>query len=171
MTPFAAVVFFICHVVFFQYLDNKPVSRTLGQGLQSAVANFFPLFVDVCIVGCLSVAYDQILWNLLRKSAFPTVVIDQLVHLHGSPWELVHPRILRQLLRIKRIVILTLLCAGIPFALVFPPGAVTTDNKIQLRESLNDVPITNITDFGNGSVSQLFDHSLFNMAAALNYEL
>ncbi|KAF4121413.1 hypothetical protein GMORB2_1820, partial [Geosmithia morbida] len=166
-----AVAFFAGHVAFFQALHNRPIVETIGQSLQSAISNFFPLFVDVCLVGCLGIACNQILWSLLRKRAFPAQLIDQLVHIHGSPWELIYPSIIRQLLRIKRVAIVTLLCAGIPFALVFPPGSVTTDFRNQLRQTMYDVNTMNISDYGNGSLHEFIEHSFYDLASDIYYDL
>ncbi|CEI70386.1 unnamed protein product [Fusarium venenatum] len=163
------LAFVIGHHYFFIRLDQKTVKETLSQNHQSAAANFFALFVDVSLIAGLGVAYNQILWSLLREKAFSTQVIDKLVHLHGSPWELIHPSILRRMLHIKRLVVITLLCAGIPFALVFPPGAVTTDFQNQQRETLQNVRTMNISDYGNGTIQQFVEHSLFEVNGDLNY--
>ncbi|KAI8648047.1 hypothetical protein NCS56_01536200 [Fusarium sp. Ph1] len=170
------VVFWICgaaffggHLAFFLWLDEKPVKQTLSQGRQSAAANIFAVFVDISLIGGLGVAYNQILWRLLRQKAFPARVIDKLVHLPGSPWEFISCSMLRQLVHIKRVLIIALLCVGIPFALVFPPGAVSAEFQNQLKETLHNVKTMNISDYGNGTVQQFVEHSLFEVNGDLNY--
>ncbi|KAI8675799.1 hypothetical protein NCS57_00482300 [Fusarium keratoplasticum] len=158
------------HLLFFQfYLDGKPAKKTISQSLQAAMANIFALFVDICLLGSLGIAYNQILWRLLRKKPFQAQVIDKLVHLPGSPWDLVHFKILRRSTHLKRVWVTTLLCAMIPFALIFPPGCVETKFLNKLETTLHDVKTMNISDYGNGTVHQFIEHSLFEMLGDVNY--
>ncbi|KAI8685426.1 hypothetical protein NCS55_00214800 [Fusarium keratoplasticum] len=147
-----AVVFFLGHFGFFHYLDGKLAGDTVGQSLQAAIANVFAVFVDICLLGGLGVAYNQILWNLLRKKPFQAQVIDKMVHLPGSPWDLVHCKILRRLCHLKSVWITTLLCATIPFWLIFPPGCVETKFLNKNETTYHDVKTMNISDYGNGTV-------------------
>ncbi|RSM07171.1 hypothetical protein CDV31_008723 [Fusarium ambrosium] len=125
---FLAWVFVLGHFGFFQFLDGKPANETISQNFQSALANIFAVFVDIWLLAGLGVAYNQILWRLLRKKPFQAQVIDKLVHLHGSPWEMGHSAIRhrRQLWALKTVIVTALACASIPFLLIFPPGGVET---------------------------------------------
>lgn len=165
-----ACTFFLSHLLFFQfYLDGKPAKKTISQSLQAAMANIFALFVDICLIGSLGIAYNQILWRLLRKKPFQAQVIDKLAHLPGSPWDLVHFKILRRFTHLKRVWVTTLLCAMIPFALIFPPGCIETKFQNKLETTLHDVKTMNISDYGNGTLHQFTEHSLFEMAGDVNY--
>ncbi|KAM0429227.1 hypothetical protein ACHAPT_006441 [Fusarium lateritium] len=159
----------VVHWDFFRRIDNKPVDKTLSQGRQAAVANILAIFVEVSLLGGIGIAYNQILWRLLRKKALQARVIDKLVHLSGSPWDLVHWRVVRHLWHIKRVWVIGLLCAAIPFAAVFPPGAVSTEFGNQLPKTLHNVKTMNISDYGNGTIRQLVEHSLFELNGDLNY--
>lgn len=157
------------HLAFFFWLDSKPAAKTLSQGLQSAGANILAVFVDIFLIAGLGVAYNQILWRLLHKKTFPAQVINKLVHLPGSPWDVVRPSIFLRLIHIKRVSAITLLCALIPFALVFPPSAVTTKFENKLEKTLHNVKTMNISDYGNGTIRQFVEHSLFEVNGDLNY--
>ncbi|RSL54684.1 hypothetical protein CEP54_009758 [Fusarium duplospermum] len=168
---FLAWAFVLGHFGFFQYLDGKPSEKTIRQNFQAPLANIFAVFVDIWLLAGLGVVYNQILWRLLRKKPFQAQVIDKLVHLHASPWEMGHSTIRHrhQLWALKTVIIAALACASIPFWLIFPPGGVETKFLNKSETTYKDVKTMNISDYGNGTIQQFVEHSLFEMNGDLNY--
>ncbi|UPK91290.1 hypothetical protein LCI18_002225 [Fusarium solani-melongenae] len=156
-----------CHLVFFKRLDGKQAKK---QGLQSAGSNVFAVFVDITLLGGLGYAYNQILWRLLStKKTIPPELADTLVDLSDSPWALFRRKVFCKFRHIKRVWFVSLACAIIPFLLIFPPGGVTTEFENQLKKKLPNVKTMNISDYGDGTLRQFVEHSLFEMNADLNY--
>lgn len=65
-----AFAFMGVHLGFFLTLDGRPVERSgifRSQSLQSALANFLAIAVEICLLSGIGVAYDQYLWRLFRK--------------------------------------------------------------------------------------------------------
>ncbi|KAI8723113.1 hypothetical protein NCS52_00166300 [Fusarium sp. LHS14.1] len=164
-----AVAFFLGHLFFFQYLDGELADDPIPQSIQAALGNVFAVFVDICLLGGLGVAYNQILWSLLRKKPFQAQIIDKLIHLPGNPWDLFHRKILHRPYRLWTVWITTFLCATIPFWLIFPPGCVETKFLNKNETTFHDVKTMNISDYGNGTIRQFVEHSLFEVNGDLNY--
>ncbi|KAF5703519.1 oleate hydratase [Fusarium mundagurra] len=144
------------HYCVFTKLNGKPVNETMNQGLSTALANILAIFVGVSLLGGLGVAYDQILRRLLRQKTLTDDLIDKLGTLDSSPWNLFRGRILKQIFRVKRLWLIGLLCAGIPIAAVFPPGALTVSFKMH--------------DYGNGTHRQFVEKSFFEMNGDFSYQ-
>ncbi|CVK86887.1 uncharacterized protein FPRN_05378 [Fusarium proliferatum] len=163
-----AVCFMGIHAAFFAVLNNRPVNTTIGQGLSTALANILAIFVEVSLLGGLGVAYNQILARFLRQKSFYSQ--DTKLHtLASSPWNLFRPRVLAHILHIKRLWLVGFLCAGIPFAAVFPPGALTVKYQNSVPLTMNAVPTINISDYGNGTYQDFVEKSFFEMNADLSY--
>jgi hypothetical protein len=158
------------HAAFFAVLDNNPINTTIGQGLSTALANILAIFVEISLLGGLGVAYNQILGSFVgqRSCNCPNSKLDALA---SSPWNLFRPSVLSHILHIKRLWLVGLLCAGIPFAAVFPPGALTVKFENSVPTTVNSVPTMNISDYGNGTYQDFVDKSLFEMNADLSYML
>ncbi|KAF4445367.1 hypothetical protein F53441_10916 [Fusarium austroafricanum] len=159
------------HFWFFTALDEEPVQKTINQGLSTALANILAIFVEVSLLGGLGVAYDQILRNFLRQKSLKHGLDDKLerLSLDSSPWNLFRRSVFLQIFRIKRLWLVGFLCAGIPFAAVFPPGALTVNFKNTVPVTLHDVPTMNISDYGNGTHQQFVEKSFFEMNGDLSY--
>ncbi|KAK6213516.1 hypothetical protein QIS74_09518 [Colletotrichum tabaci] len=160
------MAFMIIHLVFFFSLHGKPVeSSFVGQSLQSAIANFLAIAVEICLLSGLGVAYDQLLWRLFRKKALPAVTIDKLIRLATSPWNLPRPGIF---LAAPEPWLVASLCLLVPLAIVFPPGALTVEYREAVQPvTLHDVPTMNISDWGNGTAHDLYHHALFEIPGEL----
>lgn len=154
------------HLAFFNWLDGKPARN---QGLQSAFSNIFAVFVDITLLGGLGHACNQILWRLLNTKKIPIQLTKTLVDLSDSPWDLWRFKVLRSICHIKRVWFVSLVCAMIPFALIFPPGGMTIEFENQLKTKLHNVKTMNISDIGIGTIRSFVEHSLFQMHADLVY--
>ena len=142
-------------------LDKKPVSRTISQELSTAIANFLALFFGLFLIAGISVAYDEILWSRLRRKPLRAAETNNLISLISKPWNLfLWPAHIR---RAPLAYLTAFIAAGIPFAAVFPPGALTTEFRNVVPVTLRDVPTMNISDYGNGTYLDFMDHSLFEM--------
>ncbi|KAF5646972.1 uncharacterized protein FTJAE_1803 [Fusarium tjaetaba] len=165
---FVAICFIGIHAAFFAVLNNRPVNTTIGQGLSTALANILAIFVEVSLLGGLGLAYNQILARFLGQKSFYSQ--DTKLHtLASSPWNLFRPRVLAHILHIKRLWLVGFLCAGIPFAAVFPPGALTVKFENSVPLTMNAVPTINISDYGNGTYQDFVEKSFFEMNADLSY--
>lgn len=145
------------HLGFFLWLNGKLAEDTIEQGFQTAASNIFAVFVDIFLLGGL---------RLLSKKTNPDQSADKPADRSDGPrasWS----RRLFSKRNYNRVV--SLVCFLIPFALIFPPGGVTTEFENQLKKKLPDVKTMNISDYGNGTLQQFVEHSLFEMNADLNY--
>ncbi|RTE83966.1 hypothetical protein BHE90_001488 [Fusarium euwallaceae] len=139
-----------CHLRFFAWLNHKPIEDTLPQGPQAAVSNTFAVLVDIFLLGGL---------RLLSKQMTPEQsAANKPAHLSGR-------KIFSKTLHNR---LVSFVCLGIPFALIFPPGAVTTESAL-LKQTLPNVKTMNISDYGNGTIRQFVEYSLFEMNGDLNY--
>jgi hypothetical protein len=73
------------------------------------------------------------------------------------------------LFRIKRLWLVGFLCAGIPFAAVFPPGALIVKFENSVNTTMSGVATMNISDYGNGTLQDFVKKSLFEMNGDLSY--
>ncbi|RSL74372.1 hypothetical protein CEP53_000263 [Fusarium sp. AF-6] len=137
------------HLRFFAWLNHKPIEDTLPQGPQAAVSNIFAVLVDIFLLGGL---------RLLSKQMTPEQSANKPAHLSGR-------KIFSKTLHNR---LVSFVCLGIPFALIFPPGAVTTESAL-LKQTLPNVKTMNISDYGNGTIQQFVEYSLFEMNGDLNY--
>ncbi|EXL64506.1 hypothetical protein FOPG_19230 [Fusarium oxysporum f. sp. conglutinans race 2 54008] len=163
-----AMCFIGIHAGFFAVLNNKPVDETIGQGLSTALANILAIFVEVSLLGGLGLAYNRILGNFLGQKPVDgrETKLDTLA---SSPWNLFRRSIFLRLFRIKRLWLVGFLCAGIPFAAVFPPGALIVKFENSVNTTMSGVATMNISDYGNGTLQDFVKKSLFEMNGDLSY--
>lgn len=153
------------HLFFFIYLNEKPVNASINQELQAAIANILAIFVETFLLGGVGIAYDQIIWRVFRKKTLKADLIDRLVTFAASPWDLIRPTVL---VRVPGIWFIGLLCALVPIAAVFPPGALTVEFDDVVARTLDKVPTMNVSDYGDGSIQSFIQHSLYEMNADLD---
>ncbi|OHE92331.1 hypothetical protein CORC01_12393 [Colletotrichum orchidophilum] len=150
MAAFYALGFMATHMAFFILLDGEPVETSgFNQNLQAALANFLAIAVEICLLSGIAVAYDQILWRLLRRKALEACTIDKLVTLVLSPWNLSRPGLLTSA---PELWLIAFLCFMVPVTIVFPPGSLTVEFEDNvLTVTLPNVPTLNISNWGNGT--------------------
>jgi len=156
------------HLAFFLWLDGQPVSTSgISQASQSAVANFFAIAVEIMILGGIGVAYNQFLWRLFRRRSLKAKTIDTLVTLVMSPWDLWRPDLYKDAILA---VVIGVLCALVPIAIVFPPGALSVEfQEGVVPFTLRDVPTMNISDFGKGDMKDVVERSFLQLSGDLTW--
>ncbi|KAF4777785.1 hypothetical protein HER10_EVM0007446 [Colletotrichum scovillei] len=154
-----ALGFMATHMAFFTLLDGQPVATSgFSQNLQAALANFLAIAVEICLLSGIAVAYDQTLWRLLRRKALRAYIIDKLVTLVLSPWNLFR---LELLTSAPELWLIAFLCFMIPVTVVFPPGALTVEfENAVLPVTLTNVPTLDISNWGNGTARDFMRLSL-----------
>ncbi|KXH27926.1 hypothetical protein CNYM01_04526 [Colletotrichum nymphaeae SA-01] len=154
-----ALGFMATHMAFFILLDGQPVATSgFSQNLQAALANFLAIAVEICLLSGTAVAYDQTLWRLLRRKALRAYIIDKLVTLVLSPWNLFR---LELLTSAPELWLIAFLCFMIPVTVVFPPGALTVEfENAVLPVTLTNVPTLDISNWGNGTARDFMRLSL-----------
>ncbi|RBR15624.1 uncharacterized protein FIESC28_07265 [Fusarium coffeatum] len=158
----------VLHWVFFDQLNNRPVDETIPQNLSSALANFLAILAEIALLGGLGIAYEQILRNVWKKR--PVFGLEEVLGtLNSSPWNLFRRKVFRWISKVRELWIVSLLCAGIPFAIVFPPGALTVEFENSVITTLRNVPTMNISDYGNGTYGSFVEKSLFEMNGDFSY--
>lgn len=157
------------HLLMFKILDGKPVEDYISQALSTAFANILAIFVEVSLLGGIGVAYSQILWRLFRQKYLQVKTIDMLVTLVATPWNVFNPHLVLQVRELWLTWLVGLLCALIPIAAVFPPGALTVqfDNAAPLL--MSNVATMNLSDYGNGTHRDFVEHALFEMNGDLSF--
>lgn len=165
-----ALGFMSVHLGFFLALDGQTVKLSrISQSLQSALANFLAIAVEICLLSGISVAYDQYLWRLFRRKSLRAVTIDKLIRLVSSPWNLVLADIVSGA---PGPWLIALICLIIPVAVVFPPGALTVEFlEGVLPVGLNNVPTINLSDWGNGTVPDFSQHAFFQTGPELEFRV
>ncbi|KAF6817468.1 hypothetical protein CSOJ01_02390 [Colletotrichum sojae] len=167
-----AFAFMGVHLGFFLALDGRPVQRSgffRSQGLQSALANFLAIAVEICLLSGIGVAYDQYLWRVFRQKALRAITIDKLIRLVSSPWNLV---VVDTASSAPGPWLIAFVCLLIPIAVVFPPGALTVEFlEGVLPVELNNVPTINLSDWGNGTLPDFTRHALFETGAEMEFRL
>ncbi|KAF6831402.1 hypothetical protein CMUS01_07361 [Colletotrichum musicola] len=160
------------HLGFFLALHDRPVERSgifRSQSLQSALANFLAIAVEICLLSGIGVAYDQYLWGLFRKKALRAITIDKLVRLVSSPWNLVLADVISGA---PGPWLIALVCLLVPIAVVFPPGALTVEfREGVLSIDLDNVPTMNLSDWGNGTIPDFSMHAFFETGPELEFRL
>lgn len=154
------------HFVFFHYLDGRQVDSTIGQGLQTAIANILAILVEMSLLGGIAIAYNQVLWRVLRKRFLRASLIDTLVTLASSPWNVFR---LRMIFSEPVPWLIGLVCALTPIAAVFPPGALTVESMVAAPITLTNVPTMNLSDYGSGGYREFVEKSFFEMNGDLSY--
>lgn len=158
----------VLHWVFFAQLNNKSVDETIPQNLSSALANFLAILAEIALLGGLGIAYEQILRDVRQKR--PVFGLEEVLRtLNSSPWNLFRRKVFRLISKVRELWIVSLLCAGIPFAIVFPPGALTVEFENSVTTTLHNVPTMNISDYGNGTYQSFVEKSLFEMNGDFSY--
>lgn len=152
------------HLGFFSYLDRKPVDQTITQGLQSAIANFLAFVIGTALLATIAVAYDQIIWCLFSRKFLAARIIDKLVTLTSSPWNVCRLDLMRNAPWPWALV---WCCILIPIACNFPPGAlVVVDGQ---RMVYQRVPTLNVRKTGDGTFTDLHRYLLFDNIYGLKY--
>lgn len=163
-----AIAFMAGHREFFVRLDGKAVEKTINQALQTTIANIFAIFVEMSLLGGIGIAYNQILWTRFRQTAMRAAVIDNLITLVASPWNVLR---VTNLPRAPLAWMVAVLAALTPFAAMFPPGALEVEFTNAVPLTMQNVPTMNISDYGNGTYQQFVEHSLFEMNGDLSFML
>ncbi|KAM0276297.1 hypothetical protein ACHAQH_006886 [Verticillium albo-atrum] len=156
------------HLSLFQYLDGRPVKSTrLTQSIENAMASFMALVAELFLVSGVGIAYTQLLWRYFRQRTLSAFVIDKLVSLPDSPWDLARPRVISSAIGPW---LAALVCVLMPLAGMFPPGCLTVEfrNSV-LPVTLSAVPTLNISYWGPGNFRGFVDHALFNLNADLDF--
>ena len=155
------------HFTIFTWQNGKPVQETIPQNLSTALANFLAIVAEISLLGGLGVAYARILRTVWQKR--PVLGLEEVLRtLNSSPWNLVRPRVIVWIVKIRELWLVSLLCAGIPFAIVFPPGALTVGSENALSRTLYDVPTMNISDYGNGTFQSFLENYLIDVSDTEN---
>ena len=156
------------HLAIFSWQNGRPVHKTIPQNLSTALANILAILAEISLLGGLGIAYEQIVHTFSQKT--PVIGLEDILRtLNSSPWNLVRPKVLVWILKVKELWLVSLLCAGIPFAAVFPPGALTVEFENAVPTTLRNVPTMNISDYGNGTRQSFLEKSLFEMNVDLSY--
>lgn len=156
------------HLIFFTWQNGKPLSKTIPQNLSTAFANILAILAEISLLGGLGVAYERILLTFWQKR--PIFGLAEVLRtLNSNPWNLFRPRVLIWIIKVRELWLVSLLCAGVPFAIVFPPGALTVEFENAVSTTLRDVPTMNISDFGNGTYESFEEKSFFGFDSAMNY--
>ncbi|CAG9992158.1 unnamed protein product [Clonostachys byssicola] len=155
------------HLGFFIWLDGQAVELSgISQSAQSAVANFFAVAVELVILGGIGVAYNQFLWRLFRLKSLKAKTIDTLVTLVMSPWDLWRPDLYNDA---TFAALIGILCALVPIAVVFPPGALSVEyQEGVIPVTLTNVPTMNISDFGRGGMKDVHERSFLQLEGSMN---
>ncbi|CRK16204.1 hypothetical protein BN1723_010888 [Verticillium longisporum] len=163
-----AVAVMGAHLSLFQYLDGTPVRSTrLTQSIENAMASFMALVAELLLVSGVSIAYTQLLWRFFRQKTLSAFVIDKLVSLPDSPWDLARPRVIISAIGPW---LAALVCVLMPLAGMFPPGCLTVEFRNSIVPvTLSAVPTLNISYWGPGNYRGFVDHALFDLNADLDF--
>ncbi|KAL4785694.1 hypothetical protein BJX76DRAFT_324040 [Aspergillus varians] len=162
-----AVVFFAIHTGFVCWLDHKAVKKTINQEWSATISNILAIFFETFLLAGIGIAYDQILWRVFRRRSLRAAEIDSLASLVSTPWDLAFWY--KHLGRAPLAYIVAGLAAGIPFAAMFPPAALTTEFRNVVDGTLSNVPTMNISDYGSGNYRNFVEHSFFEMNGDLSF--
>ena len=153
------MIFMAIHLGFFLLLDGVPVQQAaVSQAVQIALANILALGVEMALLAGISVAYDQCLWRKFRLKPLKAVVIDKLLTLMTSPWNLFRLPLLRHA---PLEWLLAWCCVLIPIAAVFPPGTLNVEFREGVLQTNARIPTLDLSDFGDGSQSEFWRRTLF----------
>ncbi|CAG7562060.1 unnamed protein product [Fusarium equiseti] len=163
----SSLAFMAIHFFIFNWQNGKPVDETIPQNLSTALANILAIMAEIAILGALGVAYEQILHTFSQKR--PVIGLEDILRtLNSSPWNLMRPKVIVWIIKVRELWLVSLLCAGIPFAIVFPPGALTIGFENAVSRTLYHVPTMNISDYGNGTFQAFLGNYLIDMTDAEN---
>ncbi|KAJ4012392.1 hypothetical protein NW752_008067 [Fusarium irregulare] len=163
-----SLAFMAIHLTIFTWQNGKPVHEIIPQNLSTALANILAILAEISLLGGLGIAYEQILRTVWKRR--PVFGLEETLRsLNSNPWNLVRPKVIVSIIKIRELWLVSLLCAGIPFAIVFPPGALTVEFENAVSTTLRNVPTMNISDYGNGTPKSFVEKSLFEMDGSFSY--
>lgn len=163
-----SVAFMGAHLVLVLQLHGRPVETSgIRQSIATAMGNFLALVAELMLMSGVGVAYEQILWRQFRQKSLAALVMDTLVSLPSSPWNLAEVQVIRSAWVPW---LISLGCIMMPLAGMFPPGTLTVEfeNSV-VPTSLGSVPTMNISDWGFSDYKTFINHSFFDLDADLNW--
>lgn len=119
------------------------------------------------LVTSASAAFTLLLWWYLRRRFLSISNIDALFLLNSSSASLFRLSILRAILLLWFFGLLILL---ISVATIFRPGSLVVDQLPSDYNETTKVYTLNVNNHGNGSVSQFFEHAMFEIDTTGRYK-
>lgn len=143
-TPTAILAGFIlgagfcaAHHFFYRYLDGRIVDEVrLGQSQNSAVGNAFSFLVRAFLVMSIASTFWQVFWSKLHDKPITVYEIDAL---HGLLVRLEEFRHISALKTVPNLALLALLSWLMPFAIVFPPSALSVKSQYEIRPEFHSL--------------------------------
>jgi hypothetical protein len=163
-----SIGFMALHLVLVTQLHGRAVEMTrIPQSIATVMGNFLALVAELMLMSGVGVAYEQILWRQFQKKSLASFVMDTLVSLPGSPWNLGDLKVIRSAWVPW---LISLGCIMMPLAAMFPPGTLTVEfQNFVLPATHMSVPTMNITDWGFGDYRHFMVRSLFDVDADLSW--
>ncbi|RAL13948.1 uncharacterized protein BO97DRAFT_387983 [Aspergillus homomorphus CBS 101889] len=165
MTPSAIITCYLlavclasAHLGLFRWLDRREVAQTIKQPYVTALSVVFVNGFRTLLAAALSMSFIQILWKDLRVRPMRIGDLDSFLSVLTNPLYLGR-------LRLLGAAPLPFLCAllawCIPIAMIFPPGALTVEAKLQRVLANQSVPTFDPSYMGNGSFVSMMDEALW----------
>ena len=157
----SAILVAVAHYLYYSHLDRVPTGfpQSVPQSLNNAISTAFAHLFSSALVGSATLAFTQLLRWQLRRKALKGSTVDALFSLTSSYIKLSNMDVL---ISTPVLWFFALLFPCIPFATIFPPGALVVQPLAINSTNPMHIPTLDVDFPGNGSAVDFFKYAMFS---------